>query len=263
MMPPQDVDNSKPDPLRDAARQLVLETRNPSVAHLQRHLRLGYRRAAGLIAALEGELVTAMDENGSRRMLDFSGPLSGTSPVRLAVVDVETTGLSPLEHELIGLSIVSVEVDRATGAFLKTVNSYAGHREPGRPLSADQEQIVGLSAALLAGKRLDSARIHQVLEGCELVVAHCASFDRSFLTPHAPALDQFTWACSLWDIDWFGAEQQPHASMAHLTALYDIEESDGTPAEDCRTLIEILSRPLPVSGCTGFAALLATVGLHR
>lgn len=49
-----------------------------------------------------------MDENGRRRMMDSGDPQSGTSPVRLAVVDVETTGTSPQAHELIGLAIVSV-----------------------------------------------------------------------------------------------------------------------------------------------------------
>ena len=182
----------------------------------------------------------------------------GVSNVKLAVVDVETTGLDPVEHELIGLSVVCVEIDCVTGELQKIVNSYSGQREPTRPIPSDLEQIVGIRAADLAGMRLDVARIHQVLEGCELVLAHNAAFDRPFLAPHVPVLDQFTWVCTLRDIDWFGTEQQPKASIDHLLALYKLKESSGTPADDCRALIEILGRPLPVSGHTGFAALLAS-----
>ena len=180
------------------------------------------------------------------------------SIARMAVVDVETTGLDPTEHELIGLSVVCVEVDGLTGEELKIVDRYSGRREPTRPIPRDFEQVVGVRAADLAGMRLDIARLHQVLEGCELVLAHNAAFDRAFLVPHVPVFDQFTWVCSLRDIDWFGTEQQPKASIDHLLSLYKLKASSGTPADDCRALIQILGRPLPVSGHTGFAALLAS-----
>ena len=190
--------------------------------------------------------------------MDLGAKTIRASNVRLAVVDVETTGLDPAEYELIGLSAVCVEVDRASGEVLKIVNSYSGHREPTRPISPDLEQVLGIRAADLAGMRLDIARIHQVLEGCKLVIAHNAAFDRAFLAPHLPVFEQLTWVCSLRDIDWFGTEQQPRASIDHLLLLYKLKESSGTPADDCRALIQILGRPLPVSGHTGFAALLAS-----
>ncbi|TSA10003.1 MAG: hypothetical protein D4R79_12460 [Comamonadaceae bacterium] len=191
-------------------------------------------------------------------MMDLGVKRSAVSNVRLAVVDVETTGLDPVEHELIGLSVVCVEVDRVTGALLKIVNSYSGHREPTRPIPPDLREIIGVCAADLTGQRLDIARIDQVLDGCELVLAHNAAFDRAFLAPHVPALDQFKWACSLRDIEWFVTEQQTKASIDHLLSVYKLTVSSGTPADDCRALIEILGRPLPVSGHTGFAALLAS-----
>lgn len=63
------------DPLFDAVRQMVIETRNPSVSHAQRHFKLGFRRADAMIAALEGELVSRKHPDGWRRML--SGPTVG------------------------------------------------------------------------------------------------------------------------------------------------------------------------------------------
>ena len=190
--------------------------------------------------------------------MDLGAKTIRASNVRLAVVDVETTGLDPAEHELIGLSVVCVEVDGVTGEELKIVDSYSGRREPTRPISRDFEQVVGVRAADLAGMRLDNARMQQVLEGCELVIAHNAAFDRAFLVPHVLVFDQFTWVCSLRDIDWFGTEQQPKASIDHVLSLYKLKASSGTTADDCRALIQILGRPLPVSGHTGFAALLAS-----
>lgn len=57
------------DPLLPRARRLVLCHRLPSVALLQRHLLIGYRRALGLMQALEGDIVTPPDQDGLRRLL--------------------------------------------------------------------------------------------------------------------------------------------------------------------------------------------------
>lgn len=57
------------DPMFQAVRQLVLESRNPSVSHAQRHFKLGYIRVVAIMEALEGDLVTEKDQDGWRRML--------------------------------------------------------------------------------------------------------------------------------------------------------------------------------------------------
>ena len=196
-------------------------------------------------------------------MMNLGVDSIGVSNVKLAVVDVETTGLDPVAQELIGLCVVSVEVDRVTGEGLKIVNRYAGWREPNRQISPDLEQVLRISAAELSGEDLDIAQIDAVLDGCELVIAHNAAFDRAFLAPYVPVLERLTWVCSLRDIDWFGTEEQPKASIDHLLALYGLKVSGGMPVDDCDALIQILGMPLPVSGHTGFAALLASARAPR
>ena len=62
-------DDAQHDPLFDAVRELIIKTRRPSVALMQRVFSLGYKRAAALVAALEGDIVTAPDEQGMRSML--------------------------------------------------------------------------------------------------------------------------------------------------------------------------------------------------
>jgi DNA segregation ATPase FtsK/SpoIIIE-like protein len=57
------------DPLFDAAKQLVIESRTPSISLLQRRLRIAYSRAVSLLKAMEGEIVTGVNENGKRKML--------------------------------------------------------------------------------------------------------------------------------------------------------------------------------------------------
>ena len=54
----------------DQAVEIVLKTRRPSISLVQRHLRIGYNRAARLIEQMErAGLVSAMNGAGSREVL--------------------------------------------------------------------------------------------------------------------------------------------------------------------------------------------------
>jgi S-DNA-T family DNA segregation ATPase FtsK/SpoIIIE len=58
------------DPMYDQAVQVVLKTRRPSISLVQRHLRIGYNRAARMIEAMErAGLVSPMNSAGQREVL--------------------------------------------------------------------------------------------------------------------------------------------------------------------------------------------------
>ncbi len=58
------------DPLYDQAVEIVLRTRRASISQVQRHLRIGYNRAARLIEQMERSgMVSAMQPNGNREVL--------------------------------------------------------------------------------------------------------------------------------------------------------------------------------------------------
>ncbi|HLE66780.1 MAG TPA: DNA translocase FtsK 4TM domain-containing protein [Burkholderiales bacterium] len=58
------------DPLYDQAYEIVVRTRRPSISLVQRHLRIGYNRAARLIEDMErAGVVSPMQSNGNREVL--------------------------------------------------------------------------------------------------------------------------------------------------------------------------------------------------
>ena len=58
------------DPMYDQAVEIVLKTRRPSISLVQRHLRIGYNRAARLIEQMEqAGLVSTMNGAGNREVL--------------------------------------------------------------------------------------------------------------------------------------------------------------------------------------------------
>jgi S-DNA-T family DNA segregation ATPase FtsK/SpoIIIE len=65
-----DGGDAEADPMYDQAVQVVLKTRRPSISLVQRHLRIGYNRAARLIEQMErAGLVSPMQTNGNREVL--------------------------------------------------------------------------------------------------------------------------------------------------------------------------------------------------
>jgi len=66
--------DAEADPLYDQAVAIVLKTRRASISLVQRHLRIGYNRAARLIEQMErAGLVSAMQTNGNRDVLAPAG----------------------------------------------------------------------------------------------------------------------------------------------------------------------------------------------
>ncbi len=62
--------DAEADPMYDQAVEIVLKTRRPSISLVQRHLRIGYNRAARLIEAMEkAGLVTPMNGAGGREVI--------------------------------------------------------------------------------------------------------------------------------------------------------------------------------------------------
>jgi DNA segregation ATPase FtsK/SpoIIIE, S-DNA-T family len=63
-------EDAESDPLYDQAVEIVLRSRRASISLVQRHLRIGYNRAARLIEQMErAGLVSAMATNGNREVL--------------------------------------------------------------------------------------------------------------------------------------------------------------------------------------------------
>ena len=58
------------DPLYEQARQIVISNGRASISLVQRHLRIGYNRAARLVEQMERfGVVSPMDSSGSRKVL--------------------------------------------------------------------------------------------------------------------------------------------------------------------------------------------------
>ena len=107
--------------------------------------------------------------------------------LRFLVLDVETTGLDPQEDRIVQIALVSVEHGRVTQLGTTLVN-------PERSIPPQASAIHHIT-----NRMTDQAppwsvlwpHVEQYLFGADVIVAHNAAFDRSFL----PSVDK-PWLCT-------------------------------------------------------------------
>lgn len=176
--------------------------------------------------------------------------------IRVLVLDTETTGLDHSRDKIIELAMLQVDVDITTGLPVGDVAVYDGLEDPGIPISKEIQAITGISSEMVRGLHLDEARIAAMLAGADLVIAHNAGFDRPFCEARIPAFAQLPWGCSFADIDW-RKEGHGSAKLEYLALekgwFYDAHRAE----VDCHALLTVLGEPLPTSGQSGLAKIIA------
>lgn len=115
--------------------------------------------------------------------------------------------------------------------------------------------MTGIDAAVVAGRKLDLDAIGAFVAPSVIVLAHNAAFDRRFAEKLHPWFSTKAWGCSMNEPPW-REEDFEGLKLNYLAAqsgfLYDKHRA----LHDCLATLEILSRPLPVSGRSALAHLL-------
>ena len=89
----------------------------------------------------------------------FAEP-DGRALVRGVVVDTETTGINQESEKIIEIGLVAFEYDPETGQAFRVLDSYGCLEDPGIPITAEITEITGISTEMVAGKRIDDAKVN-------------------------------------------------------------------------------------------------------
>jgi DNA polymerase-3 subunit epsilon len=157
------------------------------------------------------------------------------------IIDVETTGFGADRHEILEFCMLMFSFDWNTGRVIEVVDEYCGLREPSRPISPGACRVHGITNDLVRGKHLNHPRIAAMFERVELLIAHNAAFDRSFVERLFPVVREKPWCCTMRGINWKGRGFRSRA-LQSLLGDHGIEVTGKHRAgEDARAVLALLS----------------------
>lgn len=123
------------------------------------------------------------------------------------VLDIETTGLSPINDEVIEIALKLFSFDQQTGDILTIKDERSYLREP-ETTSALRNynqayKVHGIPFEEVVGKSFDDREIKKMFAYADIVLAHNASFDRSFLYQMYPNdVNELKWYCTMRGVPW-------------------------------------------------------------
>ena len=185
---------------------------------------------------------------------DDWGTASTNETQRVIVLDTETTGLDAKNERIIELAMLSVLVDTTTGQPVGPVTTYESFEDPGKPIPPAITEITGIDDSMVLGQRIDDARVAELVQAADLIVAHNAGFDRPFVEARLPVFATRAWNCSFAGIDWKaqGSGSAKLEFLAHERGwFYDAHRA----LVDCHALLQVLATPLK-NGQSGLQQLL-------
>jgi DNA polymerase-3 subunit epsilon len=211
--------------------------------------------------ALES-LASRLEESGDYRVLrrlkerDLFRDDDGSQKRIGVILDVETTGLDPTRDEIIELAMLKFEYGQDGGVF-RVLDQFSRLHEPSVPIPIEITKLTGITSEMVASKAITPEEVEHFASSAAVVIAHNAGFDRRFVERAFPVFNTKHWACSMSQIDW---EQEGFAGtkLGYLLGGCGLFHDGHRADEDCRALLEILSRPLPSTGEVAMKRLLDT-----
>lgn len=121
-------------------------------------------------------------------------------------LDVETTTLDPKTGEIIQLAILPVLVSKDEKMISCIKNPIVQLNEPQEPITAEIEEITGITNDAVKNKKINWDKISSLLQKADLIIAHNAKFDylwiKSTFQKNKINLPEIPWACSMSMINW-------------------------------------------------------------
>ncbi|WP_249291964.1 exonuclease domain-containing protein [Metabacillus flavus] len=122
------------------------------------------------------------------------------------LVDVETTGLSPKQDEMIEIGILLFRYNQAADEFLEIEEKHSYLREPQSSGALANypfaQRVHGIPFEAVQGQAFEDERVQEAFAKADFAMAHNASFDRSFICTMYPEAAELRWHCTVRHIPW-------------------------------------------------------------
>ncbi|MFZ4453210.1 exonuclease domain-containing protein [Salibacterium aidingense] len=165
--------------------------------------------------------------------------------IKAAVLDVETTGMSRARDEIVEIGVMLCRVDQQNGEITGILEEVDQLHEPSFPIPPAVSRIHGIRDKDVAGRQIDFPRLERLFHETDVVIAHNASFDRSFVQRYFPAAAAMKWRCSVQGISWkrYGF---PTRKLLDLCRRHQLTQHQSHRAlDDVKLTVQLLQQQSP------------------
>ena len=117
-------------------------------------------------------------------------------------LDTETTGINRRNDKIIEIAIKTLSFEKESGKIVSIDNTYESFNDPEEEISHEITLLTGIKNEMVEGKFIDWDKVNHILKSSDLIIAHNASFDRSFVDRYSSQSPKKVWGCSVNDVDW-------------------------------------------------------------
>jgi len=170
------------------------------------------------------------------------------SDKRIAIfLDVETTGLSVDEAEIIELGMIAFEFSKKDGRIFKIIDEFDEFEEPKKgEISQEITDLTGITNDMVKGKKINDEKVNQFISDAVIIIAHNANFDRQFVEKRFHVFKDIRWGCSLNDVSWTENGLKAR-NLEYLAYIYGYYFEAHRASYDCRASVHLLAQELPKS----------------
>ena len=162
--------------------------------------------------------------------------------INLCFLDLETTGLNTDEDKIIEIAMRVVKIDKNEGNIISFDSDYTSFQDPGKPIEDKISRITGITDSMVSGHEINREKVNEIIQNADIMVAHNARFDRSFMDRYLPLSKDKIWACSVADIDWLG-RGFVKGSLELLSIWHGFYYESHRAMNDVDAVIHLLTHP--------------------
>jgi DNA polymerase-3 subunit epsilon len=198
------------------------------------------------------ELISELEATGDYKVVKKLYPQEsyneddGSDKSIAIFLDVETTGLSVEEAEIIELGMIAFEFLK-DGRIFKIIDEFDEFEEPKKgEIPQEITDITNITNEMVKGKSIDDEKVNKFISDAVIVIAHNANFDRQFVEKRFSVFKDIAWGCSINDVSW--KENGLNArNLEYLAYMYGYYYDAHRASYDCRASVHLLAQELPKS----------------
>jgi len=166
-------------------------------------------------------------------------------PKLLLTLNTVSTGLSYTQDKLIELGMVKFEYNRH-GSIFRLLGDFSGYQDPGIPITEYITELTGINDDMVKGQKIQENAVANYLQDVDLIIAHNAQFDRTFLETTFPSLPAKAWGCLMYDVDW-DKERISSRKLEYIAYKLGFFHEGHRAINDCLAGVHLLAQKLPKS----------------